>query len=78
MDTEQEQRERAYKIWENEGRPDGQHDDHWRRAEQPHETTEQGAAEVTKANQHASDEFNGEGQKKTSPTDRPPSSVAPD
>lgn len=23
---------RAYAIWESEGRPDGRHDDHWRRA----------------------------------------------
>ena len=26
-------RERAYEIWEAEGRPHGQHDDHWRRAQ---------------------------------------------
>lgn len=25
-------RERAYRLWESEGRPDGKHDDHWRRA----------------------------------------------
>ena len=23
---------RAYAIWESEGRPEGKHDDHWRRA----------------------------------------------
>lgn len=23
---------RAYAIWESEGRPEGRHDDHWRRA----------------------------------------------
>ncbi len=23
---------RAYAIWEQEGRPDGKHDEHWRRA----------------------------------------------
>ena len=23
---------RAYAIWENEGRPDGKHDEHWHRA----------------------------------------------
>lgn len=27
-------RARAYRIWEEEGRPHGVHDDHWRRAEQ--------------------------------------------
>ena len=26
-------RQRAYEIWESEGRQDGQHDDHWNRAE---------------------------------------------
>ena len=26
-------RERAYAIWEEEGRPDGKHLEHWRRAE---------------------------------------------
>ena len=25
-------RERAHAIWEREGRPEGSHDDHWRRA----------------------------------------------
>lgn len=25
-------RERAYRIWESEGRPDGKHEEHWRRA----------------------------------------------
>lgn len=26
-------RERAYSIWESEGRQDGRHDEHWQRAE---------------------------------------------
>jgi hypothetical protein len=26
-------RKRAYEIWERRGRPEGQHDDHWREAE---------------------------------------------
>jgi Protein of unknown function (DUF2934) len=30
---EQAIRERAYEIWEEEGRPDGKDLDHWRRAE---------------------------------------------
>lgn len=25
-------RERAYEIWEREGRPDGQHESHWKQA----------------------------------------------
>ncbi len=78
MDRDQDHRDRAYKIWEHEGRPHGQHDEHWRRAEEQHEQTDQEAAEVTEANQHASDEFNGKGKPKGSPTDRPPSTVAPD
>lgn len=27
-EKEQQQRERAYKIWEDEGRPEGAHEDH--------------------------------------------------
>lgn len=27
-----ERRERAYAIWEQEGRPEGRHDEHWHRA----------------------------------------------
>ena len=27
-------RQKAYEIWEREGRPEGMHDDHWTRAEQ--------------------------------------------
>jgi len=33
LDREQAIRERAYSIWEEEGRPDGQHVSHWLRAE---------------------------------------------
>ncbi|WFU12688.1 DUF2934 domain-containing protein (plasmid) [Rhizobium sp. CB3090] len=32
-DVEKEIRERAYAIWENEGRPEGRHLEHWERAE---------------------------------------------
>jgi hypothetical protein len=77
MDRDQERRERAYKIWENEGRPEGRHEDHWQRAEDQHEATEKEAAEVTEANEHASDEFN-KGKKKNDPLGRPPSAIAPD
>jgi hypothetical protein len=31
-DHEEAVRERAYGIWEREGRPDGQHESHWHRA----------------------------------------------
>lgn len=78
MDREQQRRLRAYKIWEDEGRPEGLHEDHWRRAEEQHEATEAEAAEVTDVNQHASDQFN-RGEKVGSPADiRPPSTVSPD
>lgn len=30
---EQRVRERAYQIWEGEGRPEGKSDEHWRRAQ---------------------------------------------
>jgi Protein of unknown function (DUF2934) len=33
LDREQAIRERAYSIWEKEGRPEGQHESHWLRAE---------------------------------------------
>src|SRR3954468_7469400 len=32
-DQESRKRVRAYKIWEQEGRPEGRHDEHWVRAE---------------------------------------------
>ncbi|MBB3447094.1 MULTISPECIES: DUF2934 domain-containing protein [unclassified Rhizobium] len=78
MDREQQRRERAYKIWEDEGRPDGQHADHWRRAEEQHEATEKEAADVTEANQNASDEFNGDNGNRPVTDIRPPSTVTPD
>lgn len=31
-EREQKRRERAYKIWEDEGRVDGLHEDHWKHA----------------------------------------------
>jgi hypothetical protein len=33
MSNDQRIRERAYEIWEKEGKPHGRDDDHWRRAE---------------------------------------------
>ena len=32
MDRDEQIRIRAHRIWEEEGRPDGRHDDHWERA----------------------------------------------
>jgi hypothetical protein len=78
-DTEQRRRERAYKIWEEEGRPDGAHDDHWQRAEDHGELSEQGSEDVTKVNQEADDEFaNGGKANKTAADMLPPSAISPD
>lgn len=78
-DKEQQQRERAYKIWENEGHPEGAHEDHWKRAEEQHELTEQEADDVTKVNREVDDAF---AKSKTDAADaaeiRPPSTVSPD
>lgn len=34
QNKDDEIRSRAYRIWEDEGRPEGRHDDHWERARQ--------------------------------------------
>ena len=39
-EKEQSLQEHAYKIWEDEGRIDGSHDEHWRRAEEHRKMTE--------------------------------------
>lgn len=78
-DNEQQRRERAYKIWEEEGRPEGAHEDHWRRAGKQHELTEQQSEDVTKVNQQLDDKFAKDGNHAETTTDiRPPSTVAPD
>jgi hypothetical protein len=43
-------RERAQKIWEDEGRPEGSHEEHWRRAEEEHEASEQANTDEGKEN----------------------------
>lgn len=78
-DKQQQQRERDYKIWEDEGRPHGLQDEHWRRAENEHELTEQESEDVTKVNQQADDKFAREDQATNSDTDlRPASTFSPD
>ncbi|NTF46596.1 hypothetical protein A6U86_32810 [Rhizobium sp. AC27/96] len=44
--SEENHRERAYRIWEQEGRPEGRHLDHWQKAEDQHEATEKEADEA--------------------------------
>jgi len=34
QDRQEEIRRRAYAMWELEGRPEGRHEEHWRRAEE--------------------------------------------
>jgi hypothetical protein len=47
-------RRKAYEIWESEGRPEGRHREHWRRA---HETfkEDKGAAEASGEEMHTQD-----------------------
>ncbi len=52
QDKEAEIRSRAYQIWEEEGRPDDRHHDHWQRAEQDIGAGDGGTA--TAANSNAS------------------------
>ncbi|MGJ7043759.1 pyrroloquinoline quinone (PQQ) biosynthesis protein C [Shinella sp. BE166] len=75
VDKEQRQRERAYKIWEDEGRPGGQHADHWRRAGEERQLSDQEADDVTRVNQQADDAF-ARGDRESEPVNIKPSSVA--
>jgi hypothetical protein len=52
-DREQRIRERAYQLWESEGRRDGDHEAHWLRASQESEDD----ASVEKVNEEASRRF---------------------
>jgi hypothetical protein len=39
-------RRKAYEIWENEGKPEGRHDEHWRRARDNYKQ-DKGAPEIS-------------------------------
>jgi hypothetical protein len=54
-DREQQRRERAYKLWEDEGRPQGAHENHWQQAEEQPALTQQASDDVTSVNQQADD-----------------------
>jgi len=76
MDREQDRRERADNIWEDERRVDGKSADRRARTEGQHA---QGTDDVTRANEKANEQFAGEdGRKERDATDRPPSTVNPD
>jgi hypothetical protein len=47
-ERENQRRERAYRIWEEEGHPDGLHGEHWNRAEDRIDLTEQESEDVTR------------------------------
>ncbi|TCL87297.1 hypothetical protein C8J38_1312 [Rhizobium sp. PP-WC-2G-219] len=53
---DEQKRERAYRIWEDEGRPEGRHDDHWKRAGE-RALADQVSEDVTKTNQEADQDF---------------------
>ncbi|EKF61628.1 hypothetical protein QWE_00460 [Agrobacterium albertimagni AOL15] len=60
MDREQQQRERAYQIWEEEGRPSDKHEDHWERAGRATPSSPDEADAITEANEAASAQFAGD------------------
>lgn len=76
-DREQKQRELAYKLWEDEGRVEGGHLDHWQRAgEQFHETEN---ADVTDVNEKISAKFTkNDGDSPSAVEARPASVSSPD
>jgi hypothetical protein len=43
-DREQRIRERAYRSWEEEGRPKGKHEEHWERAAREFDEDDDGSA----------------------------------
>ena len=47
MPDEERVRQRAYEIWEREGRPEGSHDEHWERASREIEAEEGGSVSGT-------------------------------
>ncbi|MFC3166070.1 DUF2934 domain-containing protein [Ciceribacter thiooxidans] len=47
QDRDEHVRSRAYEIWEQEGRPDGEHERHWRQASEEFEAGLAASAEAT-------------------------------
>ena len=58
-DEKQRIRERAYELWEREGRPQGRHLDHWVQAERE---TEAGSAGLDRAGEGEAGPFGGSGR----------------
>jgi hypothetical protein len=54
MHDEHHIRQRAYEIWEQEGRPDGRHDEHWAQARQEIKTEDLVLSSAAEAPEDAS------------------------
>ncbi len=54
MQDEHHIRQRAYEIWEREGRPDGHQDEHWAKARQEIETENSALSPAAEAPEEAS------------------------
>ena len=52
-DSERQLRERAYAIWEEEGRPEGRHHDHWHRARSETESSGGASGDIDQSVQPA-------------------------
>ncbi len=48
-DTKQKVREHAYRLWEEAGRPEGEHEHHWKRAEEEAHRHHQGGRNLDSA-----------------------------
>ena len=77
-DDDKQRRERAYWLWENEGRPEGRHDNHWTQAGEQ-DVTDHESEDVTKTNQEADQDFAGGNDADRSAIDiKTPSAISPD
>jgi hypothetical protein len=79
-DREQKIRERAYAIWQSEGQGDGSHMDHWRRAEEEHDTAAKQAAGLERTSNKARKQIiDGDDTESSARVeDRPPFMASPD
>src|SRR5207237_1186814 len=63
-------RRKAYEIWESEGRPEGRHDEHWRRAHETHRQ-DKDAAEISGETSATATPPSGDGTPDVSAADQP-------
>ena len=79
FDDDMKRREKAYRLWEEESRPEGRHEDHWRRAGEQAGLSDQESEDVTKVNQEADREAHEGGESGNSRLEvTPPSVTTPD